>query len=280
MGVMIVGNTSVGFFGGVLAPPDVFDVSASSYDTKTLLTSGETTTNWGLTFSADGTKAYVTGTTENKIFQYTLGTPWDVSTGSYASKSLDFTTEDGTPRGITFSADGTKLYVCGNANNRIFQYTLGTAWDVSTASYASKSLDLSSQSTSPNGLAINSTGTTLFVVTSGVGKPVLQYTLSTPWDMSTATYASKTFAISEDTNPNGMAVSSDGYTLFIMGGTGFIFQYDLGTAWDASTGSYASLSLDVTGYSGQARGVALGNDDAKIYYLGNSNRTVYQFTMG
>jgi hypothetical protein len=84
---------------------------------------------------------------------------WDISTGSYASKSLSVNAQEPAARDIAFSADGTKVYVVGSSTDTIYQYTLSTAWDVSTGSYATKSLSVAAQSTTPSGLAFSSDGT-------------------------------------------------------------------------------------------------------------------------
>ena len=49
-------------------------------------------------------------------------------------------------RGVTFSSDGTKMYIMDNVNLVVYQYTLSTAWNVSTAVYASLSISISGQS--------------------------------------------------------------------------------------------------------------------------------------
>ena len=50
-------------------------------------------------------------------------------------------TEDGGPRNIQCSLDGTKMFIAGDSNNKIFQYSMGTPFDVTTISYDNKSLD-------------------------------------------------------------------------------------------------------------------------------------------
>ena len=81
---------------------------------------------------------------------------------------------------LRFSFDGTKLYTTGfSANSGIRQYTLSTAWDVSTASYDS---------------AIETSSTTEALFISGDGTDIVfsrpsdfvSVNLSTPWDLSTA----------------------------------------------------------------------------------------------
>jgi len=115
-----------------------WDVSGGVYESKSLSVSTESTLPWGLELSSDGTKAYIVNFGNGTIFQYTLSTAWDISSGSYASKSYAVTAQEGQPIGMSFSADGTKCYVVGFINKTIYQYTLSIAWDISSASYASK----------------------------------------------------------------------------------------------------------------------------------------------
>ena len=95
----------------------------------------QTTSPRGISFSTDGTKMYVGDTGSEVIFQYTLSTAWDITTASYDSVSLSCSTQDSNITDFHFLASGKILYVVGATNNSVFQYTLGTAWDLSTASF-------------------------------------------------------------------------------------------------------------------------------------------------
>ena len=77
------------------------------------------------------------------------------------------------PVAIAFGPDGTKLYVLGNTSDRIHQYTLSTAWDLTTAGYDSLSFLLSSQDSSPLGFAFSSNGSKFFML--GINEVVYQY---------------------------------------------------------------------------------------------------------
>ena len=41
--------------------------------------------------------------------------------------------EQTVPLGVEFNPDGTKMYMTGTSSNKVFQYTLTTAFDISTA---------------------------------------------------------------------------------------------------------------------------------------------------
>ena len=103
------------------APWDIF---GGYYSGKSLSVAAQDASPAGLAFSSDGTKVYVLGFEKVRVSQYTLSTAWDISTGSYASKSLSVSTQDETSQDLAFSPDGTKVYVLGDSNNRIYQYEL------------------------------------------------------------------------------------------------------------------------------------------------------------
>ena len=73
-----------------------------------------------------------------------------------------------------------------------YQYTLSTAWDLSTATYDSKSLDMNTEDNYMSGFDIDSTWTKLISVWASNDK-AYKYTLSTAWDISTATYDNESF---------------------------------------------------------------------------------------
>jgi len=153
-----------------------WDISTGSYASKSMSTTAQDVAPTGVAFSFDGTKCYVTGVANNTIYQYTLSIAWDISTGSYASKSMSVLTETTNTYGAAFSSDGTKCYVAGNSNKVIYQYTLSTAWDISTGSYVSKSMSVSTEDSSPIGLAFSSDGTKCYVTGNG-NKAIYQYKL-------------------------------------------------------------------------------------------------------
>jgi hypothetical protein len=207
---------------------DASDVSYAAYTEKTVTVSAEDTLPREVFFSSDGTKMFIAGDTNNTVFQYTLTTAWDVSTASYASKSKDVSAEEAAVYSIAFSADGTTMFAVGNTNASVYQYTLSTAWDVSTASYASKSKDVSAEGLSPSGLFFNSDGT-IMRVQNLTNDAVYQYTLSTAWDVSTASYASKSISVaSEESIPWGLTFNDDNTKMYVVGvSSGKVHQYYL-----------------------------------------------------
>jgi len=211
-----------------------WDVSTASFTTNFSVSAQEITPE-DIVFKPDGTKMYIIGRTGDDIGQYSLSTAYDISTASFDSVSLSVSSQDTFPTGLRFSSDGTKLFVLGDTNNTIYQYGLTTAWDLSTASYASKSFSVASQDTAPNSLAFNSSGTKLFIIGRST-RDAFQYTLSTAWDISTASYDSITFVLeNQPGDPAGMAFSADGTKMYVVDyNTDLVYQYTTGSALPAT----------------------------------------------
>ena len=257
-----------------------FDIAGGSYDSKSHSVSSQGTAARGVTFKTDGTKMYVTTNSNTDIFQYSLSPAWDVSTASYDTKTFSVTTEAPAVGSIRFKPDGTKIYVGDNSGDRVLQYSLSTAWDISSMSYDSKNLDTTAQDSLQSGFFIKDDGTKVFTVGTSTNT-VYQYTMSTAWDMSTATYDSKSLSVSaQDITAQDVVLTPDGTTLFMLGDQGNdVNQYTLSTPFDLSTGSTDSTTISVGGQEAIPQGFEMKTTGDKMYVVGNNNN-VYQYSIG
>jgi len=148
-----------------------FDISTASFS-QSLDVSPQDDFSQGLTFKPDGSQLYVIGSGNRNVYQYGLSTAYDVSTASF-TQSFSVGSQDSTPQGLAFKPDGSQLYVVGSTNVNAYQYSLSTAYDVSTASFV-RSFDVSPQDTIPRGLVFKPDGSHLYVIGSGNGN-VYQY---------------------------------------------------------------------------------------------------------
>ena len=207
-----------------------WDLSTASYDSVSFSVASQENSPSTLAFSSDGTKIYVSGYTNDTIFQYSLSTAWDLSTASYASLSFSIASQLGGATGIVFKDDGTKLYATGQTSDAVFQYSLSTAYNISTASYDSVTLDISSQDTVPAGIEIKPDGTKLYIIGYS-NKSIYEYTLSTAFDLSTASYSSIVFSVSgQGSEPNGLVFKSDGTKFYhVEGSTDKVYEYSSAT---------------------------------------------------
>ncbi|MDH3677743.1 MAG: hypothetical protein OEQ12_05520 [Nitrosopumilus sp.] len=178
-------------------------------------------------FSTDGTKMFVLESNGEIIFEYTLGTPFDISTASYSGDFFSLASEGNEIGGMAFSPDGTKMFVVEGIERKVLQYTLGTPFDISTASYSGDFFPVPQvQNNCLTNVTFKPDGTKMFVVGS-FGDAVYEYQISPPilcapptlgdWTVNTScTMTSNATAPSDVIIPNGIVLTiPNGVTLDI-----------------------------------------------------------------
>ena len=181
---------------------------------------------------------------------------------------------------MAFSNDGTKMFVIGSDGEEINEYTLSTAFDISTATFVSPPFDISSQDIVPTGMAFSNDGAKMFVV-GNQGNDINEYTLSTAFDVSAATFVSPPFDISsQETAPQGMAFSNDGTKMFVIGSNGDeINEYALSTAFDVSTATFVSPPFDVSSEDTFPQDITFSNDGAKMFVVGFVGSAINEYDL-
>jgi len=160
---------------------------------NTAYTSSFGTSKGSIFFKPDGTKMFEN--TINSSFQFvirelTLSTPWNLST--FTRTGNNFISDMNITNYAEIGNSGTKLYIIGtddtggNPPYEIYQYTLSTAWDVTTST-KDKEVELTEAFDYNLSLHFKPDGTKMYVGIGGGGK-ILQYTLSTAWDVGSLSY--------------------------------------------------------------------------------------------
>jgi predicted NAD-dependent protein-ADP-ribosyltransferase YbiA (DUF1768 family) len=254
------------------------NVIGASYDSVSFSVAGEETSPQDLFFSPDGLKMYVIGSSGDDVNEYNLSTAWVVSSAVY-STVFSVAGQDTAPAGLFFRADGTKMYVVGQANDAVYQYTLSTPWSVATASYDSVSFSVATQETTPAAIFFKPNGLSMYV-TGSTGDAVYQYTLSTAWNVSTATFLQSFSVSGQESAPNGLFFTGDGSRMFVIGITGDdVNVYNLTTPWDISTSVFVNV-FSVAGQDTSPTGIYIKPDGTKMYMVGNTTPdSVYQYTV-
>ena len=139
---------------------------------------------------------------------------------------------DGTPCGITFNNDGTKLFLAGFANHRIVYWSLSTPYSVESAGTPS-AFSVSTTAHKPRDVDFNSDGTKMYVV-SGTNDHIAAFDLDSAFDLSgTVTHRGNFSVNSEDDQPFTMEFNSNGTKLFMLGYTDDkIHEYSLSVAFE------------------------------------------------
>ncbi len=258
-------------------PPSPTPVPNNPWNIHTMTYSGlsYTTSNAGpyLAISSDGKKMFTNQGGTGIIFQYRLGTDYDISTIQLGIVNGSTHTTFGAPY-IKFSFDGLNAYSINTAGNHIQQQTLSTAWDLSTISGVVHTM------------SVNTVGYIYGIVFSVDGKHlylhnafgnVEQYTLGTAWDISTSSFVQQ-FALGA--GDDGAAISPDGKTYITSTHISEnVDVYTLGTAWDISTATHTtnlgSLNPPVT--SSSAYDISVSVDGTKLYTMDSSSNIIYEY---
>jgi len=192
-----------------------FDISTASFSTSI---NTQDSDPHGIAWNDDGSRLYEVGFA-SKIYQSTVSTPFDISTASFSGS---INSEDSFPVGVAWNNDGSRLYEVGGGNNVIIQYNVSTPFDISTAS-TNTTTSINSQGSNPRGIAWNDDGSRLYEVILN-SQEIYQYTVSTPFDITTATVS--TSISTQDSDPQGIAWNDDGSRLYEVGeGSDDIYQY-------------------------------------------------------
>ena len=221
-GIQYGSTTTATTFDGVIEfdPTVVAPINGSSPSlvaTTTVVTDGGLDLfSRGFEYSADPTFATGVATTSELGGVFEIST----STATFTSIALSVSAQEVSPTALLFNNTGTTLYVMGNVGDDINAYTLSTPYDISTATFDSVALNVSSQEFTPTAMLFNKTGNILYVMGFS-GDDINAYTLTTPYDISTATFDSIVLSVAaQETNPFAMLFNHTGTTLYVMGHSG------------------------------------------------------------
>ena len=154
---------------------DPYDITSWSLANAVDITSTDNTPT-GFDIKADGTKVWIVGSQNDSIYQFTMSTPFDISTiGSLVTYDM---TADGitNPTGISVSADGTRIYVLDQSGDDITRYDLSTSYSIASSSITKFSnFYVGYEGAVPTGLWVDESNKTVLVVDS-TENSVQQYT--------------------------------------------------------------------------------------------------------
>ena len=216
-----------------------WDLSTISY-TRAFSHASQLSNARGLYFKPDGTEFYIVGNTLS-VFKYTINSsyPWDLAYASYDS-SNNISSQHGTgSQGIFFKPDGTKMFITDYTNNHIGEWSLSTAWDLSTVSHVRNANVLAT----PKDIVFNSDGTVIYIVTA---TKITEYNCSTAYDTSTMSTPNRDFTTStQSTNNQGLTIRPDNSEIFIVNATDDAYEYNFGQTNVVTLGSGSFAGTDV-----------------------------------
>jgi DNA-binding beta-propeller fold protein YncE len=204
-----------------------------------------------------------------------LGTSYDLANASYDSVSLAVSS---LAMGMSFSTDGTSLFIVDRTLDTVVEHTLTTAWDLSTAGSAGSSFSVSGQETNPMEVFFKPDGTKMYVMGTA-GDDVNEYNLSTAWNITTASHVQAFSVSAKETYPTGLFFKDDGTKMYITGSdSDSVHEYDLSTAWDVSTASFVQ-SKDISGQETLPWALFFKDDGTKMFIIGVQGDDVNEYNL-
>lgn len=233
----------------------------------------------GVFFKPDGTKMYVLGTSGGDVNEYNLATPWDVTTASFVQSQFQGYPSESTPTGIFFKPDGLTMYLIGQSNDFVAQYTLTTAWDISTFSFTER-FSINAQEGSSESVFFSTDGTKMYVIGNG-GDDVNEYTLYTAWSVSTASYTRVFSVVAQEAIPRALFFKPDGTKMYVSGNSEKIHEYTLTTPWNLSSASFTRSTIDIGEFRSSINVgcIFIKPDGTELYVANDLTDDIITFTM-
>ncbi len=240
----------------------------------------------GMAFGDSGTKFYTVGTSGDFVVQFTLSTAYDVSTRGTIQAYYRVNGEETAPEDVTFNDTGTRMYILGGSGDDVTQYTLSTAWDVSTAGSpvvwdtrtAIENLLGATNGDRLTGMAFNDDGSKVFVVDRR-SDDVFEFDLSTNYDISTVSAVIDNIPTTGEGNPRSISFNGDGTEMYIIGNAGDdVTTFNLSTGFDLSSLTGTSVSATLT-EDGTPQALLIDDAGTTFYVAGSANDQINEYTL-
>ncbi|WP_166387323.1 T9SS type A sorting domain-containing protein [Polaribacter sp. 11A2H] len=201
-------------------------------------------------------------------------------------------TQEIKPTGMIFGDSGTKFYMVGSEGDFVIQYSLSTAYDISSRGPIVGYFDVSGEESNPQDVAFNDVGTKMYIL-GGAGDDVVEYVVAIPWNVSSinkslnmpvsfnAEAAINTYlsTANEGDNLSGLRFNTNGSKLFIVDySSDKVFEFSC-SAYDISTATIVG-DLDISGEELQARAIEFNNDGTVLYAIGYSGDDINSYNLG
>lgn len=225
-------------------------------------------------FSDDGTKMLILGRSKNRpqrtddvIRQFTLSTPFDITTAVFDKQVQTASRE---ARGLAWNDDGTVLYEVDTIRNFVIPRAVSTPYDLSPTEYFALETyrEYDDETAEPYAVTFSADGT-IMVLYDDRRRIFVQYDLSTPFALSTATLTDKRMeAFPSNTRDITFADNGNKFFETNLSGDQFI-QYNLGTAFDITTAEKVAQhnTRDST-----VNGFDFNGNGTKLFEIGSSGR--------
>ena len=241
---------------------------------------------YNIYFKPDGRRVILMDDTgEDKIYQYDLSIPWDVSSLDTTSKGeFSISSFDGNAYAMNLSMDGSYLFIVGASDDGINSFRLSTPFDITTATHErvmdSNLIAGGDDETQPSGIVVKPDGTKFYMM--GYNKDTIQQYAVTGslFNINALTQEHRLRLPPEHTTFTDLQFTGDGSQMFVVSNDDDeIIQYDLSKNWDISTAKKIQ-TLSVSAVESSPRGFFIKPDNSKMYVVGMGGDKIHEFTLG
>lgn len=239
--------------------------------------------------SPDGVNYYLVGfktpgTDRAWVHQYTLSTPWDITTMVHTGNSIEVTAQERWASAMDFRNDGSTMYIGGQHNGKVHEYALSTNWDLSTATFTASSPN--QLRASIQGLVIKpDNGSRIYIASPHTSNEVEEFQLSSGWDATTISaspVAASTTVNATTSQISGLFIRDGGLYWYVTGYVSDDVNQHLSVApYGTSTIAASIHTLDLTNQTSSPYGVFWRSDGTRMYILDNVlGGTAIQYNVG
>ena len=128
----------------------------------------------GIDFSNDGLKLFIVGSSDDKVFEFSLSSKFNLTGAAYTGNFFDTSSAVSEPAAMRFSKDGKQLFINDATDDKIVQWSLSSAFDLTSTITLRGSFSIRAdyQSVASNsntaileGLEFNNDGSKFFITT-------------------------------------------------------------------------------------------------------------------
>lgn len=206
---------------------------------------------------------------------------WSLEDVKFSGESFhsEYTTST---RALDFNLEGTEMYVLGRTTNNVVAYTMDTAWDITTAAYKNEfsiyeQMGKGAQPLKvPHGLFFKKDGSRMYVWNR---TELWEYSLRTPWDVSTSEYSDYIDLTSIVTRGHDIDFCPAGENLYVEDrGSSEVHQFTLSEAWNIATAKHVS-TIDISAEDNEVRGIQLDGTGKKMFLLTTGSQLLHEYRL-
>ncbi|MFY0631141.1 MAG: beta-propeller fold lactonase family protein [Flavobacteriaceae bacterium] len=263
-----------------------FNITAPTHLNENLILSLERSPT-GMTYGDNGNKFYLVGTNGDIVIQYALGTAYDFSTRGAPESFFRVNAQETSPQDVEFNDDGTRMYILGQTGDDVTEYSLSTAWDVSTATFtdvfdartAIENLLGATNGDLLTGMSFNDDGSKLYIADRR-SDDVFEFDLSTNYDVSTAGAVINNIPITGENNVRDISFNNDGTEIYVIGNSGDdVNTFPLTIPYDLSSVGVPSNNALPSSPDGSPQAILISNDGFTFYVAGNTDDEVKEYSL-